>query len=80
MHHQRSSYSPKYNFETFFIDIFNLCTGLCVSVRTKPLFWFTSDTKTTFQRENLFADISMGFFSIIKGPLKPDLLADFKYF
>ena len=32
-----------------------------------------TDTKTTFQRENLVTN-SMGYFSIIKGPLKSNLL------
>ena len=61
---------------------------LKISVRTKPLFWFGSDTetktqigrcvlladtatdtKTTFQRENLVID-SMGYFFHHKGASK----------
>ena len=59
------------------------------SVQPKPLFWFrlilsadtvtdtVTDTETTFQRENLVTH-SMRYF--IQGPLKPNLLPNFKYF
>ena len=38
-----------------------------------------TDAETTFQRENLDTD-SIGYFSIKKGPLKPNLLQNLKYF
>ena len=38
-----------------------------------------TDTQTTFQRENLVTD-SMEYFSIMKWPLKPNLLPNFDYF
>ena len=38
-----------------------------------------TNTETTFQRENLVTN-SMGYFSIIKEPLKPNLLQNFQDF
>ena len=43
-----------------------LISGQSINVRPKPLFWFRSDTETTFQRKNCGV-----FFPTIKGTLKP---------
>ena len=46
-----------------------------------PILWVETVTniETTFQRENLDTNI-VGVFSIIKGPLKTNLLSNIKYF
>ena len=61
------------------------------NVWPKPLFWFKSDTKTKSQigryilpiphfKEKIWLPNSTGYFFIIKGPLKPNLLPHTKYF